>query len=313
MVTRKSRKGYISLAVINLLCNPNNMKVKNSDFEIQSEAEHSFGPIRSKLNRVIFGANTPAGKLFDVVLMITILISVGVVLAESVTRINMQWGHILRQIEWVITILFTVEYFLRLVSVTKPIKYMTSFYGLVDLFAILPTYLSLIFTGMNALMLIRVLRILRIFRILKLSYFVGEAEMLIIALGQSSRKILVFLYCILTVVIIVGGIMYLVEGPDNGFTSIPVSIYWAIVTMTTVGYGDLVPMTATGRFIATIVIITGYGIIAVPTGIYAAEISHVMRTARDNRGCPGCGKTSHELDADFCKHCGEDLNPLFEE
>lgn len=273
------------------------------------KALEELGPTRALINQVIFGADTKAGKYFDIFLMIAILISVGVVLAESITEVHNEWGSLLIRLEWTITILFTVEYLLRIISVTKPLKYMVSFYGLVDLFAILPTYLSLVFSGMNALMLIRILRILRIFRILKLSQYVGEAEMLVTALRQSSRKIMVFLYCIMTVVVIVGGIMYLVEGAENGFTSIPVSIYWAVVTMTTVGYGDLVPLTPIGQLIATFVIITGYGIIAVPTGIYAAEISHVMRIARDKRGCFGCGKTSHELDADYCKYCGESLNP----
>ncbi|WP_108124947.1 ion transporter [Saccharospirillum mangrovi] len=262
---------------------------------------------RLRLNDIIFGAESPAGKAFDIALIIAILISVMAVMLETVGTVQHQHGGWLVRLEWFFTLAFTLEYGLRLLCVRHPWRYATSFFGVVDLLSIIPTYLSLLIPGVNSLLVIRVLRILRVFRVLKLFRYLNEAEMLLQAMRTGYRKILVFLYAVLTLVIVFGSIMYLIEGPDNGFSSIPRSVYWAIVTLTTVGYGDIAPVTAIGQFIASAVMITGYAIIAVPTGIYTAELANQIRIKRDSRGCPGCGKTGHELDADFCRFCGESL------
>lgn len=260
---------------------------------------------RLVLNDVIFGAESKAGKLFDVVLILAILISVVAVMLETVGAVVVHYRPLLIGIEWFFTLLFTIEYGLRLVCVRHPMKYATSFYGIVDLLSIIPTYLSLLIPGANTLLVIRILRILRVFRVLKLIRYVSEAEMLMQALRAGKRKILVFLYSVVTMVVVFGAFMYLIEGPEAGFTSIPKSIYWAIVTLTTVGYGDITPVTPLGQFLSTAVMIIGYAIIAVPTGIYTAELATQLRVQRDNRSCPGCGKTGHEADADFCRFCGE--------
>ena len=261
-----------------------------------------------KLNEIIFGADTFSGKLFDVVLILAIVASVIAVCAESVSSIRELWGDWLYKLEWGFTLLFTLEYIVRIICVTRPTRYIFSFYGLVDLLSILPTYLSLMLSGVNSLLVIRILRVLRVFRILKLSEYLGEANFLVIAMRHSSRKIFIFLYVVLTITVVFGTIMYIVEGQENGFTSIPKSIYWAIVTLTTVGYGDITPQTTIGQFISSAVMICGYAIIAVPTGIYAAELSEAMRLQKDSVGCTGCGKTGHELDAEYCRICGEPLN-----
>lgn len=259
------------------------------------------------LNDIIFGAESKQGKAFDVLLIIAILISVLAVMLESVSYFSETFGHSLYVVEWAFTIAFTLEYGLRLLCVRYPLRYIFSFYGVVDLLSIIPTYLSIFIPGANTLLVIRILRILRVFRILKLFSYMQEAEQLAWAMRSSKRKILVFLYFVSTIVVVFGAVMYLVEGPANGFTSIPKSVYWAVVTLTTVGYGDVTPSTALGQLIATSTMITGYAIIAVPTGIYTAELTQVMRAKRDARGCIGCGKTGHELDADFCRHCGHSL------
>lgn len=274
------------------------------------EVPEGLPPWRAKINEIIFGAETFAGKMFDIVLIVAIVISVASVLADSVASLNARYGHIYYWVEWFFTILFTIEYALRLISVKRPARYAFSFYGLVDLFSIIPTYVSLLIPGASSLLVIRVLRILRIFRVLKLMPYVGEAELMIRAIRQSRRKIFVFLYTVLTLVIVFGAIMYLIEGPEHGFTSIPQSMYWAIVTLTTVGYGDIAPQTFAGQFVAAGIMVCGYSIIAVPTGIYVAEMANMIRTARDARGCPGCGKTGHDVDAAHCKYCGEALNPV---
>lgn len=279
----------------------------------QYERPEGLGPWRAKVNEVIFGADTFAGKLFDLLLIAAIVLSVAAVLAESVSSINEQFGNRLYWAEWFFTVLFTIEYGLRIASVGKPSRYIFSFYGLVDLLSIIPTYLSVLIPGASSLLVIRVLRILRIFRVLKLLPYIGEAELMVRAIRNSRRKILVFLYTVITVVIIFGSIMYLVESPESGFTSIPQSIYWAIITLTTVGYGDIVPQTVLGQFIASGVMICGYSIIAVPTGIYVAEMTSILRVQRDARGCPGCGKTGHDVDATYCKFCGTELSPKKEE
>ncbi|MEM9305570.1 MAG: ion transporter, partial [Pseudomonadota bacterium] len=249
------------------------------------------------LFRVIFGHQTPAGRRFDLVLIILIVCSVVAVLLDSIETINARWGEALLAAEWIFTAVFTIEYFVRLAIVDRPWRYARSFYGIVDLLSVLPTYLSLIFTGANSLLVIRVLRILRVFRILKLVRYLGEANMLVTALKASRRKILVFVISVLSLVVIFGAIMYLVEGPERGFTSIPRSMYWAIVTLTTVGYGDISPVTPLGQAIASVIMILGYGIIAVPTGIYTAELSQELRRDYDRRRCGECGREGHERDA----------------
>lgn len=283
--------------------------IRTSKFHIlPSEAEQQpLAAWQLTLNDVIFGAESRAGKAFDVVLIISIIISVLAVMLESVSTISLNFKTLLYFIEWTFTIAFTVEYVLRLLCVRHPLKYALSFYGIVDLLSIIPTYLSILLPGANTFLLIRILRILRVFRVLKLFSYMEEAEQLVRAMHSSKHKVLVFLYFVSTMVVVFGAIMYLVEGPENGFTSIPKSIYWAIVTLTTVGYGDVAPSTPLGQLIASATMITGYAIIAVPTGIYTAELTQVVRSKKDARGCPGCGKTSHELDAHFCRHCGHSL------
>jgi voltage-gated potassium channel len=263
---------------------------------------------RERLHEIIFGADTPAGKAFDVGLMILIIASVLAVVLESVGWIHDEYGTWLRAFEWAITIAFTIEYLLRLYCVDRPWQYARSFYGIVDLLSILPTYLSVLFPGAQSLLVIRGLRLLRVFRVLKLVHFVGEAKELMTALRASARKIIVFLGAVLTIVVIVGSAMYLIEGEEHGFSNIPLSIYWAIVTMTTVGYGDMAPETPLGKALASLIMILGYGIIAVPTGIVSVELAGVTRK-RDvtGRACPGCGAHGHDADAKHCKFCGTEL------
>lgn len=259
------------------------------------------------LHEIIFEADTKAGKLFDIVLIISIVSSILVVMMDSVAALNRQFGTFINLAEWIFTILFTIEYILRLLCVKKPLKYATSFLGIIDLMAIIPTYLSLFIPGSQYLIVIRVLRVLRVFRVFKLVYYLGEATMLTKALKASQRKITVFLVAILTLVIIFGSLMYLIEDAENGFTSIPKSIYWAIVTMTTVGYGDISPQTNIGQFIASIIMIFGYGIIAVPTGIVTSEMTRVKKNVT-TQVCPECMAEGHDPDALFCKLCSASLN-----
>ncbi|MFK7809094.1 MAG: ion transporter [Saprospiraceae bacterium] len=276
-----------------------------------------FSPLREKIHELIFEADTPAGKVFDVALLIAIVVSVIAVMLESVQEINNQFSASLYVLEWVLTIFFTIEYILRLYCVYKPIKYAGSFFGIVDLLSILPTYLSLIFAGTQYLMVIRALRLLRVFRIFKLTKFLKESTIILNALKSSRNKITVFLVFILLCVIIIGSVMYLVEGESNtDFTSIPRSIYWAVVTITTVGYGDIAPKTEFGQFLAAIVMIMGYAVIAVPTGIVSAELVKESREEEERRNklvstqsCRYCTKDGHDTDADYCKYCGEELNP----
>lgn len=266
---------------------------------------------RSKLHEVIFEADTPAGKAFDVALLVAILASVLVVVLESVPSVRAGQGRTLWVAEWVFTILFTAEYLLRLVAVRRPIRYARSFFGIVDLLAVLPTYLSVLLPGAQAFLVVRALRLLRVFRILKLGEFLGEARLLTLALKASVRKILVFLTAVLVLVLIIGSVMYLVETPESGFTSIPQSIYWAIVTLTTVGYGDIAPQTVLGRILASLVMILGYGLIAVPTGIVTVELSQTGRGKEvSNQACPNCGLQGHDPDARHCKHCGAPLGTV---
>jgi voltage-gated potassium channel len=263
-------------------------------------------PWREKLRVIIFEADTPAGKAFDVGLLLAILLSVLAVLLDSVTTFRSQHGQLLNRTEWLFTLIFSVEYALRLICSPRPLHYARSFFGIVDLLAILPTYLSLLFPGAESMLVIRGLRLLRIFRVFKLGQFLGEASLLRSALASSRHKITVFLGTITILVTILGAAMYLIEGEENGFTSIPIAIYWAIVTMTTVGYGDMAPVTVSGKVLASIVMIMGYSIIAVPTGIVTAEIVEGAAAARriTTRSCPNCLSEGHDRDATYCKDCG---------
>ncbi len=262
---------------------------------------------RAKLHEIIFEADTPAGKVFDLALLVLILASIVAVMLESVTAVREDYGTVLRGFEWLVTILFTIEYILRLYSVGRPLAYATSFFGVVDLLAILPTYLSLIFGGAQSLLVIRALRLLRVFRVLKLVRFVGEGAQLSAALHASARKIVIFIGAILAIALIVGALIYLLEGEERGFTSIPQAMYWAIVTMTTVGYGDIAPQTVLGKFLATVIMILGYGIIAVPTGIVSVEMHAAARLAVSTQACPICSSEGHDTDVKFCKDCGARL------
>ena len=259
---------------------------------------------RRKLFIVIFGTDTRAGKNFDIILLWVIMLSILVVMIESVADIRQKYGYLLRILEWVFTVIFTIEYIARIISIGKPWHYITSFYGIIDFLSVIPTYLSLFISGGQYLLIIRALRLLRIFRILKLSRYVGEARTLSTALKASRHKITVFMWVVLTVVVIMGTLMYMIEGGKNGFTSIPRSIYWAIVTLTTVGYGDIAPQTVVGQIMASVIMILGYAIIAVPTGIVTAEITQATITNRMINRCKKCGFYDHAPDAIFCKRCG---------
>lgn len=260
--------------------------------------------LRSLFYEVIFESNTPAGKLFDVVIITFILISVGVVMLDTVPALHSSFGSVFYFTEWFFTLVFTVEYFLRLFSARRASRYAVSFYGIVDLLSVIPTYLNLILAGSAYLLIIRILRILRIFRVLKLMVYTREAEVLIRSLLASRRKILIFLCSVATLVIIFGSLMYVIEGEENGFTSIPRSVYWAVVTLTTVGYGDIAPKTSLGRFVACLVMLLGYSIIAVPTGIVTVAMSRAGSRAEKQVACGRCGSQDHDADALYCKRCG---------
>lgn len=271
-----------------------------------------LSPWREKIHEIIFEADTGWGKSFDVVLIISIFASVVAVMLDSVDVISNQYSTALWVAEWSFTVLFTIEYILRLICVRKPFLYARSFYGIVDLLSILPTYLALFLTDAKYFLVIRILRVLRVFRIFKLASYLGEASMMMKALRNSHAKISVFLYTVILLVVIFGSLIYVIEGAENGFTSIPKSIYWAIVTLTTVGYGDISPQSPLGQFIASCIMIMGYGLIAVPTGIYSAEITRQAisehRTKEvTNNACPACSYEGHDADAVFCKKCGAEL------
>lgn len=267
------------------------------------EKERPAGNWRGRLHEIIFEADTRAGKTFDLTLISLILLSLLIVILESVKSIRAEYGALLLALEWSFTIIFTIEYVLRLVSVRRPLRYVFSFYGLIDLLAILPTYISLLFPGTQYLLAVRVLRLMRIFRILKLTAYLQEAQVLTNALRASRRKISVFLAAVLSVVVVMGTLIYVVEGEEHGFKDIPTGIYWAIVTITTVGYGDLSPKTEIGRFIAAFVMILGYAILAVPTGIVTVELSR-QKAEISTQVCPECGAEGHDSDAKHCKYCG---------
>lgn len=279
-----------------------------SDHLSDGTNEAGPSPAQQRLFVVIFKADTPAGKLFDVLLILAIVTSVAAVMLSTVNGIAASYGQIFYYAEWAFTVLFTIEYLTRLYCVKEPAGYARSFYGVVDLVSVLPTYLELLFTGAGYILVVRIVRILRVFRILRLSRYVGEADALMEALLASRRKIFVFLYAIITLVVIFGSLMYLIEGPERGFTSIPRGVYWSIVTLTTVGYGDITPSTPLGQTLSAIIMIMGYGIIAVPTGIYASELSHVIQRRRRVVVCPSCQLVGHEDDASYCKRCGANLS-----
>ena len=263
---------------------------------------------RARLHEVVFEADTPAGKTFDVALLVAIVVSVAVVMLDSVATIRNQFGPVLSLLEWLFTILFTLEYAARLLSVGRPLRYAVSFFGVVDLLSILPTFLSLLFTGAQSLLVIRVFRLLRIFRVLKLGHYLSEARALRQALRGSRTKITVFLVAVISLAVVAGTLMYLIEGPVAGFTSIPRGVYWAIVTMTTVGYGNIAPVTTGGQIAAACLMILGYGIIAVPTGIVSVEIAHQFnRRPVSTQACLECASEGHDVDAAHCKFCGAGL------
>ncbi len=259
---------------------------------------------QTKLHNVIYESNTTGGKVFDIGLLVLIILSILVVMLDSIKSYHQDYGDLFLALEWAFTILFTIEYILRLICIKKPLRYVFSFLGLIDLLAILPTYLSIFFIGAQSLLVLRALRLLRVFRIFKLTHFLTEMEFLRVALASSMKKIFIFMLVVLSLVIILGSVMYLVEKGENGFHSIPDSIYWAIVTITTVGYGDISPVTPMGKFIASIMMFIGYGIIAVPTGIVTTEMALAVRSKKEkHETCPGCGKEGHDKDAVFCKYC----------
>jgi voltage-gated potassium channel len=263
---------------------------------------------RVKLHETIYESNTTAGKTFDIALLVCIIGSIIVVTLDSVEDYHNKFGEIFYVLEWVFTFLFTIEYILRIISIKNPLKYVFSFLGLIDLLAIIPSYLSIFLVGAQSLLVLRALRLLRIFRIFKLTHFLTEMEFLKTAVYTSLKKISIFMLVVFTMVLILGPIMYLVENGENGFQSIPDSIYWGIVTITTVGYGDISPVTPLGKFIASIMMFIGYGIIAVPTGIITTDIAMAVRNKKHgHETCPGCGQEGHDRDAKFCKYCGSGL------
>ena len=280
-----------------------------SPLEPVTAPDSASSPWRHRLHTIIFEADTPAGRAFDIGLIVAIITSVVLVMLDSMGGFSPRMRTALLVAEWALTILFTLEYIARLIAVRQPLRYATSFFGIVDLLAILPAYAGLVFAGGRYLLVIRVLRLLRIFRIFKLAHFLNQAHLLTSALRASRIKISVFLFTVLTLVVIIGALMYVIEGPEHGFTSIPMGMYWAVVTLTTVGYGDLAPATNPGRFAASLVMILGYGIIAVPTGIVTTELVNAARGRDDISGqsCPACAAEGHRPGARFCYACASPL------
>jgi len=267
------------------------------------ETSAQDGGWRDKLHEVIFGAETPVGKAFDVVLLVAISLSVLAVVLESVPEIGTRFGRELVIIEWFFTILFTIEYVLRLICVRRTLAYATSFFGIVDLLSVIPTYLSLLFPGGRAFSVVRALRLLRIFRIFKIVRYVRQFDTLILAIQRTREKIAVFLFSILAIVLIMGTVMYVIEGPEHGFDSIPRAVYWAVVTVTTVGYGDVAPETPVGRAVAALAMVLGYCLIIIPTGIFSAELVQSSKPV-SSRACKHCSREGHDENAMHCKHCG---------
>ena len=265
---------------------------------------------KQRLHEIIYEADTKEGKIFDVVLLIAIIASIVLVMLESIESFDTKYHTFLNISEWIITILFSIEYIFRIISIKKPFKYIFSFYGIIDLLSTIPKYLSFILVGSHNLAALRALRLLRIFRILKLTRYIGASNKLLFALKASRAKIAVFLFFVVIVCIILGTIMYMIEGEENGFTSIPRSVYWAIVTLTTVGFGDIEPQTPFGQLIASVIMILGYSIIAIPTGIVSSEIVNANSiTDTNTQSCPNCLREKHKEKAQFCYNCGSILNP----
>lgn len=277
------------------------IKIKSKEVELK--------PWQEKIHTVVFEADTTAGKLFDIILLIAILLSIVLVMLESVPKYDAKYSWFFKPAEWTLTVLFTIEYIFRIISIKKPMSYILSFYGMIDLLSILPSYISLFTVGSRSFAVIRSIRLLRIFRILKLAHFLKEADHIIKALRNSRYKIFVFLLGVSMIVIIMGTVMYLIEGgPESGFDSIPRSIYWSVITLTTVGYGDISPVTPLGQAIASIVMMFGYAILAVPTGIVTNEIIKENKGGKiSTQACPNCSKEGHDYDATHCKYCGDHL------
>lgn len=282
------------------------MPPRDAEVDVAHDAA-KLEALRMRWRRIIFDHDTPAGNAFDVILIIAILGSVGVVMADSLSGLSARTHFVLYVLEWVFTIFFTIEYIARLWTAAHPARYARSFFGVVDLLATLPTYISLIFPGGRFLSLVRILRVMRVFRILKLTRYVEEAGVLGQALKASQHKVIVFVFTVITLVVIVGSLMFVIEGPEAGFTSIPMSMYWAIVTVTTVGYGDIAPLTTAGRMLASLLMVMGYGIIAVPTGIVTMELQKAARAMPRAVTCGKCGRDGHDMDAVYCKECGTRL------
>ncbi|MBP5979355.1 MAG: ion transporter [Halomonas sp.] len=270
--------------------------------------------LRTQLFHIIFESDTPAAKGFDIALIVMIIASVGVILLGSVQSVSQEYGWLFYYLEWAFTVLFTLELAVRIYCLERPSLYLKSFYGVVDIISILPAWLVLLMPGFHALVIIRILRALRIFRILRLMEFVGEGRLLLDALKRSFRQVLLFFCSILMVVTMFAALMYTIESPETGFTSIPMSIYWAVVSVTTVGYGDIVPGTAVGKAITMILMLIGYSIIAVPTGIFSAQVIRSIREDRySDEACPGCGHDRHEKRARYCLRCGTWLDETTED
>lgn len=261
--------------------------------------------LRTRLFQIIFESDTPLGKSFDIALAVLILLSVSVVLLDSVPVYHLRYSELFYYAEWIITALFTLEIGLRIYCLEKPMQYLKSFYGVIDLLAVLPTWLALVLPGAQTLVVIRLLRTLRLLRVLEMMSLVGQGKLLVDALKRSRGQIILFLFAVMMLVTIFSSMLYLIEPPEAGFTSIPKAIYWGIVTLTTVGYGDITPVTALGQFISIMIMLTGYSIIALPVGVFSAEVIQTLRNERySDEACPGCGKHQHEKDARYCKFCG---------
>lgn len=283
------------------------MKIINFDTQKRGEKPANFSPLRERIHQIVFESDTPEGKLFDVVLLVMIFGSIVLLMLETVASLQAKWSNTFNALDWVVTIFFTIEYLVRLYCVYKPMKYATSFYGVIDIASILPAYLDILFPGARSLMVVRSLRLMRLFRIFKMDIFLNQGNQLMLALRQSREKIFVFMFFVLLMVCIFGSIMYVVEHHANpDFSSIPTSIYWAIVTITTVGYGDISPVTGAGKFFASLIMITGYAVIAVPTGIVTSSLVQLQKQ-NSAQHCQNCGKEGHEADAVFCKFCGTSL------
>ena len=272
---------------------------------MQQEESKSW---REKIHSNVYESSTPAGKAFDVTLLILIFTSILVVMLDSVESLHYRYGNFFLKLEWTYTILFTIEFILRLICIKKPFRFIFSFFGIIDILSIIPTYLALFYAGAQTLLVVRALRLLRVFRIFKLRHYVNEMQFLLQAIKGSIRKISIFMMMVFTTVVVLGSVMYLVERGENGFSSIPDSIYWAIVTITTVGYGDISPVTPLGKFVASVIMLMGYGIIAVPTGIITTEMALAARNKNHSaEACPNCGREGHEEDAVYCKYCSAKL------